>query len=110
MAKRPALDPETARLRKLAAGALADEIGGLEAQLAARKAEAIRRELSRAQGENYRIVLSPPGTQQRTDKAVLLRVMGITADEFAARFCNEVPTGWRLTCTALRKAETRAAA
>jgi hypothetical protein len=110
MAKRPALDPETARLRKLAAGALADEIGGLEARIDALKAEAIRRDLRRAQGADFRIALSPPGISQRTDKRELLRVMGITADEFAARFCNEVPTGWRLTCTPLRKTETARAA
>jgi hypothetical protein len=68
------------------------------------KAEAIRRDLRRAEGDAYRIVLTPPGTSQRTDKPLLLKVLGITAAEYAARFCNPVHTGWRLTCTALRKA------
>jgi hypothetical protein len=34
------------------------------------------------------------------------QVLGITATEYATRFCNTVQTGWRLTCTALRKFET----
>jgi hypothetical protein len=115
MAKRPALDPETLRLRRLSAGELADEIGELQARVDTLKTEAIRRELSRAQGAAFRIVLTPPGTQMRTDKARLLEVMGISAAEFNARFCNETQTGWRLTCSALRpaqphNAETRAAA
>ena len=55
-------------------------------------------------GENYRSVLTPTGTQQRTDKPLLLQVLGITAAEYAARFCRPVHTGWRrLTCTAIRK-------
>jgi hypothetical protein len=32
-----------------------------------------------------------------------LQVLGITAAEFAARFCHPVQTGWRLTCTLRRK-------
>jgi hypothetical protein len=110
MAKRPSLDPETVRLRQLAPGALADEIGGLEARIDALKTEAIRRDLRRAQGVDFRIVLSPPGISQRTDKRELLRVMGISEEEFAARFCNEIQTGWRLTCTPVRKTETARAA
>jgi hypothetical protein len=43
------------------------------------KAEAMRRELRRAEGEAYRIVLTPPGTSQRTDKP-LRRVAGRTDD------------------------------
>jgi hypothetical protein len=89
-------------------GALADEIGALEARIDALKAEAIRRNLLRAEGAAFRIVLSPPGTSQRTDKPVLLRVLGITADEFAARFCHPVQTGWRLTCTPRRNLEAAA--
>jgi hypothetical protein len=97
------LDAEAKRLRKLSPGALADEIGALEARVDALKDEAIRRELRRAEGEAYRIVLTPPGTSQRTDKPLLLQVLGITAAEYAARFTYPVHTGWRLTCTALRK-------
>jgi hypothetical protein len=98
------LDPEAKRLRKVSAGELADEIGALEARVEALKAEAIRRDLRRAEGDAYRIVLTPPGTSQRTDKPLLLKVLGITAAEYTARFCNPVHTGWRMTCTALRKA------
>jgi hypothetical protein len=100
------LSLEAARRRKLTNGQLADEIGGLQRRLDELKAEAIRRELSRAEGLDYRIVLSPPGEQQRTDKSKLLEVMGISASEFAARFCYPVHTGWRLTCTKLRRSET----
>jgi hypothetical protein len=45
----------------------------------------------------------PPGTSQRTDKPLLLKVLGITAAEYTARFTYPVHTGWRLTCTSLRK-------
>ena len=52
--------------------------------------------------------MTPPGTSQRTDKPLLLQVMGITEAEYTARFCHPVQTGWRLTCTARRKFETAA--
>ena len=55
------LDAEAKRLRKLTDGALADEVGGLEARIGALKSEAIRRNLHRAQGEAFRITLTPPG-------------------------------------------------
>ena len=96
-------DPEAKRLRKLSPGDLADEIGVLEARIDALKAEAIRRELHRAEGQAFKITLTPPGTSQRTDKPLLLKVLGITAAEYASRFTYPVQTGWRLTCTALRK-------
>jgi hypothetical protein len=38
----------------------------------------------------------------------LLQVLGITATEFATRFTNTLQTGWRLTCTPLRKFEAAA--
>jgi hypothetical protein len=98
------ISPEAARRRKLSNGQLADEIGALQHEIEELKTEAIRRELSRAEGLDYRIVLSPPGEQQRTDKSKLLEVMGISASEFAARFCYPIHTGWRLTCTRLRRA------
>jgi hypothetical protein len=72
------------------------------------KAEAIRREIRRAEGEDFRITLTPPGISQRTDKPLLLRVLGIAEAEYAARFCHPVQTGWRLTCTPRRKFETAA--
>jgi hypothetical protein len=37
----------------------------------------------------------------------LLKVLGITAAEYTARFCP-VHTGWRLTCTAISKLATAA--
>ena len=58
-----------------------------------------RRDLHRTEGTLFRITLTPPGTQQRTDKPLLLRALGISADEFATRFCRTVNTSWRLTCT-----------
>jgi hypothetical protein len=98
------LDPETKRLHKLTAG----EVGALEARIDALKAEAIRRDLRRAEGEGFRITLTPPGTQQRTDKPLLLQVLGITAAEYTARFYHSVQTGWRLTRTPRRKFEAAA--
>jgi hypothetical protein len=59
------LDPEAKRLRNVSSGELADAIGALEARVEVLKAEAILRELRRAEGEAYRIVLTPPGTAQR---------------------------------------------
>jgi len=103
--RRSALSPEGRRLRKLTDGELADEVGIFEARIDALKGEAIRREIRRAEGGDFRITLTPPGTSQRTDKPLLLHVMGITEAEYTARFCHPVQTGWRLTCTAHRKFE-----
>jgi hypothetical protein len=86
-------------MRKLTAGELDDEVGALEVRIDALKAEAIRREIRRAEGEDFKITLTPPGTSQRTDNPLLLRVLGITEDEYTARFCHPVQTGWRLTCS-----------
>jgi hypothetical protein len=102
------MDPEAKRLRKLTDGALADEVGALKASIAALEEEAIRRGFRRAVGEHFKITLTPPGTSQRTDKPLLLRVLGITENEYTARFCHPVQTGWRLTCNAIRKFATAA--
>jgi len=91
------LDPETKRLRKLAPGELADEAFILKARIEAIKSEAIRRGLKTAEGQAGRITLSPPGTQERSDRALLLQVLGIAESEFITRFCREVKTDWRLT-------------
>ena len=72
-------------------------------RIEALKAEAIRRDLRRAEGVDFRITLTPPATSQRTDKKRLLEVLGISEAEYAARFTFPVHTGWRLTSTALRK-------
>lgn len=98
-----AVDPELKRLRKLAPGALADEAGALKARLEVIKGEAIRRGLRKAEGEAWKLSLSPPGEQNRTDKAGLLRVLGITDAQFVARFTSLVHTDWVMRCTA-RKA------
>jgi hypothetical protein len=46
--------------------------------------------------------LSPPGEQDRTDRKVLLAVMGISETEFVSRFTTKVKTDWRLTVTRKR--------
>jgi len=104
------LDPETKRLHALSGAALADEIGDHQTAIEALKAEAIRRGRLRVEGVAYRIVLSPPGISQRTDKKTLLAFLGISETEFTSRFTHAVQTGWRLTCTPLRKVRELAAA
>ena len=75
------LDPEVKQLRKLSPGALADEALALKTRIEAIKEEAIRRGLKTAEGATGRITLSPPGTQDRTDRARLLEVLAITDAE-----------------------------
>ena len=96
------LDPEVKRLRKLTPGDLADEAFVLRARIDAIKEEAIRRGLRTAEGAAGRIALSPPGNQDRTDRALLLQVLGIAEAEFVARFTRPVHTDWRLTITPSR--------
>ena len=91
------LDPETKRLRALTPGELADEAFVSKAHIDAIKSEAIRRGLKTAEGQAGRIALSPPSTQDRSDRAVLLEVLGITEAEFISRFTRKVQTDWRLT-------------
>jgi hypothetical protein len=98
----------SSRLQKLSPDELADQAGRLHDELDMIKSEAIRRGLDRAEGSAWRITLSPPGEQMRTDKRRLLRVLGITAAEFAARYCRPIRTDWRLTIT--RRKPLRAAA
>ena len=69
------LDPETKRLRRLSPGALADEALALKKRIDAIKDEAIRRRLKTAEGEAGRITLSPPGSQDRTERELLLKVL-----------------------------------
>jgi hypothetical protein len=105
---RTATTSTTSRWAKLSPDQLADEAGWLHDQLDQVKDEAIRRGLHRAESADWRIALSPPGEQQRTDKPLLLRVLGIGAAEFAVRFCHPVRTDWRLTVT--RRKQFQAAA
>jgi len=97
------LDPEAKRLRKLAPGALADEAFALKTRIEAIKDEAIRRGLRTAEGEAGKITLTPPGSQDRTDRARVLEVMGITEAEWIARFTRKVSTDWRLTINPRRE-------
>ena len=103
------LDPETKRLRKLSPGALADEALELKTRIEAIKNEAIRRRLKAAEGEAGRITLSPPGSQDRTERALLLKVLDITEAEFVARFTRAVKTDWRLTINPRRQFRQAAA-
>jgi hypothetical protein len=105
---RTATTSTTSRLAALSPAGLADEAGRLHDELDLVKEEAIRRGLRNAEGGAWRIALSPPGEGSRTDKPLLLRVLGITAAEFAARFCRPTRTDWRLTVT--RRKPTREAA
>lgn len=103
-----AVDPEAKRLRKLSPAALADEAGALKAKTEAIKEEAIRRGLRKAEGELWKLALSPPSQSNRTDKDRLLAVLGISESEYVARFTSLVQTDWVMRCTArkvLRTAE-----
>ncbi len=102
----PALDPETKRLRKLSPAALADEAGVLKARVEAIKDEAIRRGLRKAEGEFWKLSLSPPGESNRTDKARLLQVLGISESEYTARFTSVTHTEWVMRCTARKVPRT----
>ena len=98
----------TSKLAAWSAAELADLAGRLHDALDQVKEEAIRRSLRNAEGAGWRIALSPPGDGWRTDKPLLLRVLGITASEYTTRFCRPVRTDWRLTVT--RRKPIRAAA
>ena len=101
------LDPETKRLRKLSPGELADEVGGLKAQLAALderlgayKAEGIRRGLDKADGTLFHLTLTPPGIGRRIAGDMLRAVFG---EAFVDHFSKDVATDWVMRCYA-RKA------
>jgi hypothetical protein len=102
------LDPEIKRLRKLSPAALADEAGALKAKTEAIKEEAIRRGLHKAEGQFWKLALTPPGQSNRTDKSRLLAVLGISESEYVTRFTSPTQTDWVMRCTAkkvLRVAE-----
>src|SRR5436190_15151441 len=94
------LDPDLKRLRKLSPADLADEAGAAKAKTEAIKDEAIRRGLHRAEGASWKISLSPPGKSNRTDRARLLAVLGISEIEFVSRFTSPANTDWVMRCTA----------
>ena len=100
------LDPETKRLRKLSPGALADEAGALKARTEAIKDEAIRRGLKKAEGQFWKLALTPPGQSNRTDKGRLLAVLGISESEYVSRFTSPAQTDWVMRCTAKKVLRT----
>jgi hypothetical protein len=93
------LDAEAKRLRKLSPAALADEAGALKAKTEAIKDEAIRRGLHRAEGQFWKLSLSPPGQSNRTDKARLLMFIGMSESEYETRFTSPTQTDWVMRCT-----------
>ncbi len=93
------LNPELKRLRKLSPAELADEAGAAKAKTEAIKDEAIRRGLRKAEGALWKLALSPPGKSNRTDRARLLLVLGITETEFVSRFTSPTDTDWVMRCT-----------
>jgi hypothetical protein len=88
-----------AHLRGLTPGQLADAAGKFRAALADIKDEAVRRELSRAEGNAFRLTLSPPGRQTRLDRARLEAEQGA---DFLAPYLYEEDTSWVMRVSARR--------
>lgn len=88
------------RLRKLKPGELADECGGLQADIAAIKAECIRRGIDRADGDVFRLALSAPGEYRRFDRPRYELAHGA----LPAEYMTTVMTDWQMRCTARRRA------
>jgi hypothetical protein len=102
------LDPEVKRLHRLSAGELSDEVGTIKAEIAdceakleALKAEAVRRQLTEADGRLFRVTLSAPTTGSRIDTSLLRKVMG---DAFVDHFSKLTEIGWSLRCFARKAA------
>lgn len=96
-AKRPEVER---RLRKLRPSELADECGGLQADIASIKAEMIRRGLDRAEGDVFRLSLSRPSEYQRFDRPRYELDFGA----LPAGYMTTVMTDWQMRCTARRRA------
>jgi len=88
-----------AHLREMTPGQLADAAGKLKAALSDIKDEAIRRDLRRAEGNEFRLTLSPPSRQVRLDRARLEEHHG---HELLAPFLYEADTDWVMRCSARR--------
>ena len=86
-------------LQGLTPGQLADAAGQLKAALADIKVEAVRRELSRVEGNAYRLTLSAPSRQTRLDRARLEAEKGA---EFLAPYLYEEDTSWVMRVSARR--------
>jgi len=91
--------PVPARLDEMTPGQLADAAGVLKAALSDIKGEAIRRDLRRAEGNKFRLTLSPPSRQMRLDRARLEEHHG---HELLAPFLYEADTDWVMRCSARR--------
>jgi hypothetical protein len=66
------------------------------------------RGLKKAEGQFWKLALSPPSQSNRTDKGRLLAVLGISESEYVARFTSPAQTDWVMRCTprkVLRTAE-----
>ena len=90
-------DFPTKRLKRLSPADLADEAFVAKAWIDAIKREAVRRGLKTAEGEVGRFSLSPPSTQERSDRTALLQALDISEADFISRFCRQVKVDWRLT-------------
>jgi len=106
------LDAETKRLRGMTPGQIADEAGSIKAQIADRnerldalKAEAVRQKITEANGDLFRITLSPPGEQLRLDTAMIRAAFN---PEFIdTHLSKSTETGWVLRVAARIDAAAR---
>jgi hypothetical protein len=80
--------------------------GRVPAKTEAIKDEAIRRGLKKAEGQFWKLALSPPGQSNRTDKSRLLAVLGISESEYISRFTSPTQTDWVMRCTAKKVLRT----
>ena len=56
--------------------------------------------MKKAEGQFWKLALSPPGQSNRTDKSRLLAVLGISESEYVTRFTSPAQTDWVMRCTA----------
>ena len=66
--------------------------------------------LTKAEGQFWKLALSPPGQSNRTDKSRLLAVLGISESEYVTRFTSPTQTDWVMRCTARKVLRTVALA
>lgn len=106
------LDAETKRRRAMTPGQLADRAGEVKATIAdaneeldAIKDDLIRRGITETNGERFRATLSPPGEQQRLDKAAIEAMF--TPAYIASHLLKATPTGWVLRVGARIEAAAR---
>ena len=56
--------------------------------------------MKKAEGQFWKLALSPPGQSNRTDKSRLLAVLGTSESEYVTRFTSPAQTDWVMRCTA----------